>query len=118
MREELFYEEDFVCAGRGDHPALAGALDLDSYLSLRHLQVSTSGNPHGYVDSFLAERGLKRKVAVTVGHFLMAPYLVDSSDLVVEIPPFRVVQAWHARHDADSGHEWLPRVLREISQQT
>ncbi|MDK1374287.1 MULTISPECIES: LysR family transcriptional regulator [unclassified Sinorhizobium] len=139
--EELLYEEDFVCAGRGDHPALAGSLDLDRYLSLRHLQVSTKGNPHGYVDAVLAERGLKRKVAVTVGHFLMAPFLVDSSDLVateprrlfgpvvsrlplrffpppIDIPPFRVVQAWHARHDADLGHQWLRRVVREVSQQT
>lgn len=141
MREELLYEEDFVCAGRGDHPALAYPLDLDRYLSLRHLQVSTRGNPHGYVDAVLAERGLKRKVAVTVGHFLMAPFLVDSSDLVateprrlfepmpsrlplrffappIDLPPFRVVQAWHARHEADPGHQWLRRVLREISQRT
>ncbi|MCK3777191.1 LysR family transcriptional regulator [Ensifer sesbaniae] len=141
LREELLYEEDFVCAGRGDHPALAGPLDLDRYLSLRHLQVSTRGNPYGYVDAVLAERGLKRKVVVTVGHFLMAPFLVDSSDLVateprrlfgrlpgglplrffpppIGIPPFRVVQAWHARHEADAGHQWLRRVIREISQET
>ncbi|WP_244519806.1 MULTISPECIES: LysR family transcriptional regulator [unclassified Ensifer] len=141
MREELLYEEDFVCAGRGDHPALATPLDLDGYLSLRHLQVSTSGNPHGYVDAVLAERGLKRSVAVTVGHFLMAPLLVDSSDLLateprrlfgtcasrlplrffpppIDIPPFRVVQAWHARHDADPGHQWLRGVVREVAQQT
>jgi len=73
MREELLYEEDFVCAARGDHPSLDGSLDLDRYLSLRHLQVSMKGNPHGYVDAVLAERGVKRNVAVTVGHFLMAP---------------------------------------------
>ncbi|PDT47725.1 MULTISPECIES: LysR family transcriptional regulator [Sinorhizobium] len=141
LRDELLYEEDFVCAGRGDHPALADPLDLDRYLCLRHLQVSTRGNPHGYVDAVLAERGLKRKIAVTVGHFLMAPLLVESSNLVateprrlfgslpsplplrffpppIDIRPFRVVQAWHARHDADLGHQWLRRVVREIAQQT
>jgi DNA-binding transcriptional LysR family regulator len=139
MCEELLYEEDFVCAGRGSHPALANCLDLGRYLSLRHLQVSTRGDPHGYVDAVLAERGLKRKIAVTIGHFLMAPFLVDSADLVateprrlfgplasrlplrlcqppIDIPPFRVVQAWHARHDSDPGHQWLRRVVREIAQ--
>lgn len=139
MREELLYEEDFVCAGRGDHSSLEGTIDLDRYLSLRHLQVSTKGNPSGYVDAVLAEKGLKRTVAVTVGHFLMAPMLVDASDLVateprrlfaslagrlplrlfpppLEIPPFRVVQTWHARHDADPGHQWLRCVLREVGQ--
>ncbi|MEZ2131317.1 MULTISPECIES: LysR family transcriptional regulator [unclassified Sinorhizobium] len=141
MCEELLYKEDFVCAGRGDHPALANSLDIDRYLSLRHLQVSTRGDSHGYVDFVLAERGLKRKVAVTVGHFLMAPLLVDSSDLLateprrlfmplanrlplrlcpppIEIPPFRVVQAWHSRHDSDPGHQWLRRVIREVAQRT
>jgi len=137
MREELLYEEDFVCAGRGNHPAFAGPMNLNRYLSLRHLQVSMKGNPHGYVDAVLAERGLKRTVAVTVGHFLMAPFLADASDLIateprrlfapladrlplrllkppIKIPPFRVVQTWHARHDADPGHQWLRRLLREI----
>ncbi|AHE54108.1 MULTISPECIES: LysR family transcriptional regulator [Alphaproteobacteria] len=139
MREELLYEEDFICAGRGDHSGLDGMVDLDRYLSLRHLQVSMKGNPRGYVDAVLAEKGLKRNVAVTVGHFLMAPMLVDASDLVateprrlfaplagrlplrlfpppLDIPTFRVVQTWHARHDADPGHQWLRRVLREVGQ--
>ncbi len=121
MREELLYEEDFICAGRGDHTDLADSLDLDRYLSLRHLQVSMKGNPSGYVDAVLSEKGLKRNVVVTVGHFLMAPMLVDASDLVateprrlfaplagrlplrlfpppLDIPSFRVVQTWHARH--------------------
>lgn len=139
MREELLYEEDFICAGRGDHAGLDGPIDLDRYLALRHLQVSMKGNPRGYVDAVLAERGLKRTVAVTVGHFLMAPMLVDASDLIateprrlfaplagrlplklfpppLDIPPFRVVQTWHARHDADPGHLWLRHVLREVGQ--
>lgn len=137
LREELLYEEDFVCAGRSGHPALARPLDLERYLSLRHLQVSTKGDPHGYVDDILRAGGAKRKVAVTVGHFLMAPLLADTSDLVAteprrlfgpladqlglrltpppfDIPPFRVVQAWHARLDADPGHRWLRRVITEI----
>lgn len=140
IRTELLYEEDFVCAGRSGHPALAGPLDLERYLSLRHLQISTKGDPHGYVDAVLRERGLKeRNVAVTVGHFLMAPLLADTGDLVateprrlfgllagrpglrltpppLEIPPFRVVQAWHARLDADPGHQWLRRVMAEVGQ--
>jgi DNA-binding transcriptional LysR family regulator len=139
MREELLYEEDFICAGRGDHPNLGEPLDLNRYLALRHLQVSMKGNPSGYVDAVLAEKGLKRNVAVTVGHFLMAPMLVDASYLVateprrlftplasrlplrllpppIDIPLFRVVQTWHSRHDADSGHQWLRRILREVGQ--
>ncbi len=139
MREELLYEEDFVCAGRVKHPNLDRTLDLNRYLSLRHLQVSMRGNPTGYVDAVLRDMGLKRTVALTVSHFLMAPMLAVSSDLLateprrlftslavrlplklfpppIAIPPFRVVQTWHARHDADPGHQWLRRVLREVGE--
>jgi DNA-binding transcriptional LysR family regulator len=137
MRSERLYEEEFVCASRRDHPDIDGEIDLDRYLSLRHLQVSMKGSPKGSVDALLARRGLERRVAVTVGHFLMAPMLADASDLVateprrlfaslaerlplrlfrppIEIAPFPVVQAWHARHDADPGHRWLRQVLREV----
>ncbi|MBB6488450.1 LysR family transcriptional regulator [Rhizobium lusitanum] len=140
MREELLYEEDFVCACRSDHPGFDGAIDLDRYLSLRHLQVSTRGNPRGHVDEALAKKGFKRNVTVTVGHFLMAPMLADASDLVAteprrlfvplagrlsirlfpppfDIPPFKVVQTWHARHEADEGHQWMRRTLREVGQE-
>lgn len=139
MREELLYEEDFICAVRGNHSSLTGTIDLERYLSLRHLQVSMKGNPRGYVDAVLAEKGLRRNVAVTVGHFLMAPMLVDASDLVateprrlfatlagrlplklfpppIDIPPFQVVQTWHARYDMDPGHQWLRSVLHEVGQ--
>jgi DNA-binding transcriptional LysR family regulator len=137
MQEDLLYEEEFVCAGRNDHPLLSDGLDLERYLSLRHLQVSTKGNPHGYVDEVLREKGLQRTVVVTVGHFLMAPPLIDASDLVateprrlfrrltdrlplilspppLEIPSFRVVQTWHMRYNTDPGHVWMRNLLKEI----
>lgn len=137
MREQLLYEEAFICAGRVDHPALGATLDLDTYVSLRHLQVSTRGDPFGVVDQVLRARSVRRTVAVTVGHFLMAPLMVAASNLVateprrlftplagrpplaliappIEIPPFRVVQTWHARHDADPGHGWLRRLVAEV----
>src|SRR5690606_5964392 len=139
MREALLYEEEFICAVHHDRFDLDDSLELNRYLSLRHLQVSTKGNPSGYVDTVLSEKGLKRNVIVTVSHFLMAATLVDASGLVatepsrlflpiggqlplrlfpppLEIPSFQVVQAWHTRHDADPGHQWLRRVLCEVAQ--
>jgi len=140
MREELLYDEDFICASRADHPDLDETLDLDRYLLLRHLQVSTRGKPTGNVDSLLRDNGLKRNVALTVSHFLLAPMLADSSHLLateprrlftsladrlrlklfpppISIPPFRVVQIWHARRDSDPGHQWMRRIIREVGQE-
>ena len=138
MKEQLLYDEDFLCACRDDHSAFTGSGGLDSYLSFRHLNVSTKGRARGYVDAVLSEQGLKRHVAATVGHFLMAPVLAGSTELIVteprrlleplaghfafrlfrppiDIPSFRVVQTWHARYDADPGHLWLRRLLKDVA---
>jgi DNA-binding transcriptional LysR family regulator len=137
LREELLYVEDFVCAARAGHPLLKDELDLETYLSLRHLQVSMRGNPHGIVDNVLDELGCRRTIALTVGHFLMAPLLIQSSELVateprrlferwnghalclvrppIAIPSFRVVQTWHTRHENDPAHMWLRELIRSIA---
>lgn len=137
LREQLLYEETFICAGRRDHPALGARFDLESYLALRHLQVSTSGEPFGIVDHALRAQSAARTIAFTVAHFLMAPLLVATSDLIateprrlftpaagrpelalvpppIALPPFRVVQIWHARHDADPGHAWFRQQVAEV----
>lgn len=136
LRLQTLFREDFVCAGRKGHPGLAGKLTLKKYLALSHLQVSTAGNPFGYVDVILDRLQVKRDVKVTVGHFLAAPLLLRDSDLIATeprrlfvaaaldsrlayvkapfaIPDFEVAIAWHARHDDDPGHAWLRSVFEQ-----
>lgn len=138
IREELLYEDDFVCACGHDQPDLGERLDVERYLSLRHLEVSAKGNASGSVDAVLNEQGLKRNIVLTVGHFLMVPILLDASDLVateprrlfdplarrlqlrlfpppLNVPSFRVVQAWHSRYDTDPAHRWLRGVVTTLA---
>ncbi|MGN7713661.1 LysR substrate-binding domain-containing protein [Agrobacterium radiobacter] len=126
--------------GRAGRPLLADELDLDAYLSLRHIQVSMRGDPHGIVGDLLDHLGRRRNVVLTVGHFLMAPILVQQSDLVateprrlfekwkdseplrfvwppLAIPSFRVVQTWHSRHDNNPAHIWLRTLMRGVASQ-
>lgn len=138
MAEDLLFLDDFVTAARKGHPALDGSLDTETYLQLRHLHVSLKGEPQGYLDEVIRSRGLHRNIAVTVGHFLMAPFLLQTTDAVateprrimapfadllglqlvrppVDIPPFRVTQVWHRRYEADPGHSWLRSIVREVN---
>ena len=48
--------------------------------------VSLTGDPSGFVDAALAERGLKRRVALTVPNFAMALAVVAESDLAGALP--------------------------------
>ena len=138
MSEELLCMEAFVCAGRQDHPTLSEKLDVETYVGLRHLHVSLKGEPQGYLDNIIRTQGLHRNIVATVGHFLIAPFLLSSTDAVateprrimeplgrlldlklvpppIEIPPFKVTQIWHKRYDTDQGHRWLRKLTQEIS---
>ena len=74
------FEEDFVVAMRKGHH-FARSPTLAAYSRSQHLLVSLSGDPHGFVDEFLAKRGLKRRVALTVPTFMMA--LAHLSSLIL-----------------------------------
>jgi DNA-binding transcriptional LysR family regulator len=137
MSEDYLCVEEFVCAGRRDHPDLTDKLDIETYLGLRHLHVSLKGEPQGYIDDIIRSRGLHRNVVVTVGHFLIAPFLLTSTDAIAteprrileplgkllnlkltrppfDIPPFKVTQIWHKRYDTDQGHKWFRSLAQEI----
>lgn len=77
------FEERFVGIVRQGHPALAhGGMTVETLVGLPHALVSPRGDPHGRLDEALAPLGLRRRVAVTVAHFLALPFLIGGSDMV------------------------------------
>lgn len=125
----LLLREDFICAVRRDHP-LGRRLTLRRYVELDHLLVANPGYGPGVVDHALGARGLQRKVAMRVPHFLVAPAIVARTDLVVtlprrllgaiadssklyvakpplHIPSFGVQLLWHQRSSDDPGSRWF-----------
>ncbi|HWB75579.1 MAG TPA: LysR family transcriptional regulator [Nannocystaceae bacterium] len=132
----------WMCAVRLNHPRVKRKLDLGTYLSLHHLVInptgSTSASP---IDVALERAGKTRHVSLRIPHFLGAPFIVASSELVVtaprsllvhaadvlplriveppiELPPVRTVMTWHERTNADPAHAWLrelsARCTREV----
>jgi DNA-binding transcriptional LysR family regulator len=89
----VLYEEDFVVAVRAGHP-LAADPTLERYCAMQHLVVSLTGDPHGFVDQILADRGRSRRVAVTVPNFAFALSVIAETDLVSALP--RRLVAMHA----------------------
>ncbi|MBB3461279.1 LysR family transcriptional regulator [Rhizobium sp. BK377] len=79
------YEEDFVIAMRAGH-AFAQEPTLERYIGMRHLVVSLGGDPHGFVDTALEQRGLNRRMALTVPNFMFALAVTGESDLLVAVP--------------------------------
>jgi DNA-binding transcriptional LysR family regulator len=81
----MLFEEGFVIAARSGHPWLAKPT-LAGFVAAEHLVVSHGGDPHGFVDTVLAERGLTRRVALTAPNFMLALALVAKSDLIAAVP--------------------------------
>jgi DNA-binding transcriptional LysR family regulator len=84
VRRPLF-KDDFVIAMRRGHK-LGKRLTLESYCAARHVLVSYGGDPHGFMDQLLAERGLRREVALTVPSFLAALSAAAASDFLTAAP--------------------------------
>lgn len=85
FRRAALYDEDFVLVVRAGHPLIADAT-LDRYCAMRHLVVSLSGDPHGFVDEILAQRGRARRVALTVPNFMFALAVAGETDLITAAP--------------------------------
>lgn len=102
------YEEDFVIATRAGHP-FARKPSLAQFCKARHLVVSLTGDPHGFVDDILAGKGLTRRVALTVPSFSMALALIAESDLIAALPRQLVLR--YARRFGIAGIE-APLPLR------
>jgi len=78
--------ETLQLALRRDHPRIAGgALDLDTFLGLRHLWVH-GGQTRGMVDQWLGEQGLSREILYTTPNYLQAAHIVASSELAAVLP--------------------------------
>ena len=142
--EDLSHEE-FGCVALRAHRVPARP-SVRAFAALEHLRIAPSGSPSndlaGAVDRVLAERGLRRHIAMTVPHFLVAPFIVASSDLVLTAPerlldefgerlqlrriqlPFKVPgytlsQVWSARTRDDEAQRWLRAgVARAFSTKT
>ena len=135
---QRLYTGEYVCVMRNGHPLAQGALTLKRYCEARHLLVSFSGRPFGFVDEALAARGLKRRVVLTVNQFFTAGRVVSASDLLTVLPrhfvrvtgmasdlalrelpfavaPVHVDSLWHRRQAQRNDHVWLRLAVMAAS---
>ncbi|HQQ71143.1 MAG TPA: LysR substrate-binding domain-containing protein, partial [Alicycliphilus sp.] len=128
------YDGEYVCVMRHGHPLAQAPLTLNLYCAARHLLVSFSGKPYGFIDEALAALGRERRIVLTVNQFFTAGRVVAASDLITVLPrhfvrvaslgdelvwrplpmavPIVHVDAlWHRRRRHDPAHRWLQDAL-------
>ncbi|ASP40628.1 LysR family transcriptional regulator [Bacterioplanes sanyensis] len=134
------FENPFVVVMRPDHALTQGALTLERFVAADQLLVSLSGDAEGSVDIALAEKGLKRRLAMTLNTFAGAAELVRETQLItvlpypvvakylqrgelvaraapLSIPTPMMYMAWHKRDERDPAILWLRGVIQAITDQ-
>ncbi|WP_309681381.1 LysR family transcriptional regulator [Polaromonas sp.] len=135
---QRLYDGEYVCVMRKDHPLASGPLTLSRFCAARHLLVSFSGRPYGFIDESLASLRRQRHVVLTVNQFFTAGRVVANSNLLTVLPrhfvsvtgiagelvlrplPFKVspvhVDAlWHRRSQQRSAHAWLRQAVLQAA---
>lgn len=82
----LLYQREYVCAMRSEHPLAQDDMSLEDFCAARHLVVSLSGRPYGFIDEALSGLGLSRQVVMTVNQYFTAARIVAETDLLTAMP--------------------------------
>ena len=134
LRHEKIYEEDYVMIVRKDHPILnLKEITIEDYLKLSHIHISNRKTGLGHVDMALYRLGLSRDISLRAQHFLVAPYIVEQSDLAItttkgfavdrdlawrelpfEIEPLILHLYWHEAKDSDPSTKWMKDLMLSL----
>ena len=129
LHHRVLFKEHYVLVARKRHPALKGKLTVDTLCQLEYVVVSPDGGGfRGVTDTALESKGRKRRVVLSVPHFLFVPEVVARTNLVamlpsrlvkdrsdhiqvvvppLPIPPYEMAMIWHERSHLDPAHLWL-----------
>lgn len=136
--QRLFADRWLCCVWDGNGQ-VGDVMTLETYLRLGHLVYSMGrGQPVSLVDQHLAQTRTPRSIEFTVESFLLAPFLLQGTELVtlvleragphlqrtaavrfleppLQLPPITEMLWWHPRRTADPAHAWLRARIAEIA---
>jgi len=123
-------KEKYVTVMRRQHHLAKTRLDLEAFASAEHLVIDSTGSGHALVEGVLRAKGVRRKVGLTVPHFLAVESVLAKSDYLLTVPQvavsafhqpsaYQIVPAplplptfdirvhWHERSRQEEGVQWL-----------
>jgi LysR family nod box-dependent transcriptional activator len=134
------WEDHWMCCVWSGNSRVKRTITIEDFLSLGHLVYSMGGadQPVALPDRQLARLGIQRRIEVSVESFLLAPFLLQGTDLVtlvprraqaflrrtgeirilpspIELPALVEMLWWHPRANADPAHSWLRSRISEVA---
>ena len=137
IKQAPLFSHPHVAVIREDHPMVKDQLDINTYLSLQHIHISSRRGGLGHVDLTLGKMGRKRKIALRTQHYRATPQLISRTDLVLTVPkvfadfltnvspvrylnlPFNVPNLetflyWHGSTDKDQANQWMRNMILSL----
>jgi len=136
--QQSLFKQKYICLMRKKHPlALLPSMTASALFAAEHVRILATGTGHGRVDVALDKQKYKRKVRLTVPHYVALGDVLQHSNLIAMVPerfaqrivkPFDLVmrdlpvkvedsaihQCWHGRLHRDPGHQWLRQLMRTL----
>ena len=123
-------QNELVVMARKNHSVINGTLDLNTYLALDHVLVSSRATGPGLEDFQLGRLSLQRKIVLRCQHTLAACRVVLGNDMLltlpkkaaymyqdmldidihplpIELPSVDIHLYWHINVDKDPANKWL-----------
>jgi DNA-binding transcriptional LysR family regulator len=138
---QRLYDGEYVVVMRRGHPLAQMPLTLEAYCAARHLLVSFSSRPFGFVDEALSAMSRQRRIVVTVNQFFTAGRVVATTDLLtvlprhfvevtgiepelalcelpLAVPAVHVDSIWHRQAAHSSAHRWLRAAVERAARRS
>jgi LysR family nod box-dependent transcriptional activator len=139
LPSQRLFSDRWLCCVWAGNAQVGERLTLETYERLGHIVYSMGpSQPISLPDQHLNRTNVARRIELVVENFLLAPYLLQGTELVtlvperaaphlrltadirlldppVDVPAFTEVLWWHPRRTADPAHGWIRRQLVEIA---
>jgi DNA-binding transcriptional LysR family regulator len=131
-------DEGLACVVRADHPDIDDAITREQFERLKHVNVVPPGRMRAGLFQALAQKQVKRDVAISVTNFFAVAEMVAVTDHIATLPKlicrrlahdprvkvlrapvdlgtFPVEMAWHMRYRHDPAHRWLRSLIGDVA---
>ena len=132
--QQRLFTQRYVCLFRKKHPIDQRTISSADFFAADHVAIVSAGTGHGQVDDVLDSGRVKRRVRLTVPHFVAVGHILQSTDLLatvperlaekmaapfglhyvahpVRLPPIAINLFWHAKYHKDPANQWLRSLV-------
>jgi DNA-binding transcriptional LysR family regulator len=132
--QRRLFKQRYVCLFRKGHALDKPSLTIAEFSAAEHVIVVAGGTGHAKVDETIEGKGIRRRVRLTVPHFVALGHILSTTNMIATVPeryarecsaPFGLKYIthpvalpeiginvfWHAKYNKEPANQWLRGVI-------